>query len=171
MHVLDKKDMQYLLSHLIDCMMFCNDMMPGAALPVSKLSDVQCCVTIPRVQKLQKIVVAVVFVGRVVSVVFLVLRSSHIQRSSSSSSMHINHSLHETPTKSMNRIRYYESYYTFQNFHFQTNFVACGIITTVTPITKPNAITAAATAAATAATSAAVAAAGVVAETTALFRG
>ena len=67
----------------------------------------------------------------------------------------------------MNRIRYYESYYTFQNFRFQTNFVACGIITTVTPTTKPNAITAAATAA----TSAAVAAAGVVAETAALFRG
>ena len=42
---------------------------------------------VPRVRKLQKIVVAVVFVGRVVSVVFLVLRSSHIQRSSSSSSM------------------------------------------------------------------------------------
>ena len=38
-------------------------------------------VLVPRVQKLQKIVVAVVFVGRVVSVVFLVLRSSHIQRS------------------------------------------------------------------------------------------
>jgi len=44
-------------------------------------------VLVPRVQKLQKIVVAVVFVGRVVSVVFLVLRSSYIQRSSSSSSM------------------------------------------------------------------------------------
>ena len=44
-------------------------------------------VDIPRVQKLRKIVVSVVFVGRVVSVVFLVLRSSHIQRSSSSSSM------------------------------------------------------------------------------------
>ena len=39
-------------------------------------------VTVPRVRKLHTEIVPVVFVGRVLSVVFLILRSSHIQRSS-----------------------------------------------------------------------------------------